>query len=93
MSTHRPRKHRRPARQADGPALIVVFGVVAGTMSGYLLGETGWAASGHPNHWGVAVAGGIAGWLAGKIYFRGRSDIVYPNIARPPQNSHPPLKP
>ena len=56
-----------------GAPLVVLVTCVGGAFVAYLIGFLTFAQQ-HPIHWGLAIAGGVAGWFIGKLIYRLRGD-------------------
>ena len=73
-------KQSRPATKPKdrGLPLLILATLSGGAFLGYLTGELALARNAHPIHWLVAAAGGLAGWLIGKLIYRlrGYIDII-----------------
>ena len=62
--------------QTQGWPVVVYFALFGGAFLGYLAGRIVLASSPHPWHWLSAVVGGVAGCLAGWVWYRARGDII-----------------
>lgn len=75
-STKRPRPTIKPRDR--GLPLLILATLSGGAFLGYFTGELALVHIAHPIHWLVAAAGGLAGWLIGKLIYRlrGYIDII-----------------
>lgn len=60
-----------------GTPLIVLATTAGGVFLSYIIGYLTFLGQ-HPIHWGLAIGGGIVGWLIGKLIYRlrGETDII-----------------
>ncbi len=66
-----------PKSSSKGTPLVVLATLAGGSLLGYLIGQLAFLYQ-HPIHWGLGIAGGVVGWLVGKLIYRlrGETDII-----------------
>ena len=66
-----------PKSSSRGTPLVVLATMAGGMFLSYIVGYLTFLYQ-HPIHWGMAIGGGIVGWLIGKLIYRlrGETDII-----------------
>ena len=76
-----PKFNKPPATttksSSRGTPLIVLITLAGGAFLFYIIGFLAFINQ-HPIHWGLAILGGVVGWLIGKLIYRlrGETDII-----------------
>jgi hypothetical protein len=66
-----------PKPSSKGTPLLVLATTAGGAFLTYITGFLTFQGQ-HPIHWGLAIGGGVVGWLIGKLIYRlrGETDII-----------------
>lgn len=72
----RTRVKRKKKVSTDWLPVVALLGVALGFFTAYLGAESIMSSHVHPLHWLVAFAGGVAGYLAGMLWYWRRGDVI-----------------